>query len=134
MTNRLQLRSQNGYIALITMLVVGAASLAIALTLLVNGTDSQRAGLVAQQSAGARGLADACMEEALQQMHDNSAFTGTNSITLGKGTCSYTITNNGGNNRTVDVTGTVSNVVRKIQAHVTINTSDISVTSWQEVS
>lgn len=126
-------KTQNGYIALIAVLIVGAASLAIALALLIGGTDSQRSALVTQQSAGARNLAKACVEEAKQQMLDNNAFTGTGSLSLGQGTCDYTVTNTGGNNRAITTSGTVGGVVRKIQAYATINASSISITSWQEV-
>jgi hypothetical protein len=127
------MKNQNGYVALIAVLVIGAASLAIALTLLVSGTDSQREILITQQSAQARNLAKGCVDEALQQIRDNTAFTGTGSLTLGQGSCTYTVTNTGGSNRTISSSGTVQNSIRKIQASVTIGTS-ISITSWQEVS
>lgn len=126
--------NQQGYIALLAVLIVGAASLAIGLALLVNGSDNERATLVTTQSIQARNLATACAEEALQQMHDNTAFTGTNNLTLGQGTCTYTVTNTGGSNRTVDATGTVNNVVRKVKVYATIGASSISITSWQDVS
>ncbi len=127
-------RMESGYIALMAVLIVGAASVAIALAVLVSGTDSQRATLISQQAAQARQLVAACAEEALQQMHDNTAFTGTNNISLGQGTCSYTVTNTGGTSRTVDSTGTVGNVVRKAKVYVTINVSSLSITSWQDVT
>lgn len=123
---------QSGYIALMAVLIVGAASLAISLALLTTGTDNQRNSLATQQSKQARGLAVACAQEALQQMHDNTSFTGSNNINLGQGTCSYTVTNTGGSNRTIDTTGTVNGVVRKIKIYATITTT-ISITSWQEV-
>lgn len=123
----------DGYVALLAVLIMGAAAMAVAVGLLVGGTDSQRATLVAQQAVQARNLATACAEEALQQMHDNTAFTGTNSLTLGQGNCSYTVTNTGGSNRTIDTSGTVNNVVKKLKVYVTITTS-VSITSWQEVS
>jgi type II secretory pathway component PulK len=124
----------NGYIALMAVLIVGAASVAISLALLVAGADSQRSTLVTQQSTQARSLASACAEEALQQIHDNTAFTGTNNLTLGQGTCAYTVTNTGGNNRTIDTTGTVNIDIRKLKIYATIGVSSISITSWQEVS
>lgn len=125
--------NSHGYVALLAILIVGAAATAVAVALLITGTDSQRATLITQQSAQARNLATACAEEALQQMHDNTAYTGTAPLTLGQGTCSYTVTNTGGSNRSITTTGTVGSVVRKLQIYVTITTS-ISITSWQEVS
>jgi acyl-CoA synthetase (AMP-forming)/AMP-acid ligase II len=125
--------SQQGYIALLAVLIMGAASLAIALSLLIGGADNEQVSLITQQSIQARNLATACAEEALQQIHDNTAFTGTNNLTLGQGTCTYTVTNTGGSNRTVDATGSVNTVARKVKVYVTIGASNISITSWQDV-
>lgn len=125
---------QHGYIALMAVLIVGAAATAIAVGLLVAGTDSQRTSLVIQQSAQARGLAAACGEEALQQIHDNTAFTGTGNLTQGQGTCTYTVTNAGGNNRTIDASGTVGGAIRKLQISATVGATAITITSWQEVA
>ncbi|HEX8762982.1 MAG TPA: hypothetical protein VF733_04475 [Candidatus Saccharimonadales bacterium] len=131
----IQLRDQqNGYVALLAVLIIGAASLAVGIALLTTGTDSQRTTLVIQQSAQARGLANACAEEALQQIHDSTAFTGTNSMSLGQGSCSYTVTSTGASTRTIDTTGTVNSVVKKLKVYVTISSSSLSITSWQEVS
>jgi len=127
-------RAEGGYVALLTVLIVGAAATAISLTLLSGGADSQRAMLIRQQSRQARELAVACSEESLQQVHDNIAFSGTNSLSLGQGSCTYTVTVVTGATRTIISTGTVGNVVRKNQINVTINVSSISITSWQEVS
>lgn len=125
---------QGGYVALIAVLIIGAAAVAISLALLMTGTDSQRAALTHQRSKQARALAIACAQEALQQIHDVSAFTGTNNLNLGQGSCTYTVTSTGASTRTVTASGTVGDVVRKVQVYVTINASSISVTSWQEVS
>lgn len=125
---------QDGYVALLSVLVVGAVATAIGVTLLVLGADSQRETLVTQQSVQARGLADACIEEALQQLHDNTSFTGTNNLTLATGSCTYTVASTGPSTRTVTTTATVGNVVRKAAVYVTMSSSSISITSWQEVS
>ena len=125
---------QRGYIALLAVMIVGTAATAIALALLTIGADSQRAALIEQQSKQARALAVACGEEALQQIHDNAAFSGTNNLSLGQGTCSYTVVVTSGTVRTVTAVGTVGNVARNLQISVTIGTSSISITSWQEVS
>jgi hypothetical protein len=129
-----KLPSQQGYVALITVLIVGSASLAIGLALLVTGTDSQKSILSMQQSTQARSMAVSCAEEALQQMHDSTTFTGTNNLFLSGGTCTYTVTDLGGSSRRVDAFSTVGAVVRRVQVYATIGASSISITSWQEVS
>lgn len=127
--------NQSGYVALLAVLIVGAAATAIALALLTIGTDAQRSMLVEQQSKQARGLAVACGEEALQQIHDNVALGATNStLSLGQGTCAYNVSVNTGATRTITATGTVANVVRKISASVTVGASTITISSWKDVN
>src|SRR4051812_20363149 len=116
-------KDQSGYIALLAVLIAGAAATAISLMLLTAGTDSQRSALVEQQSKQARSLAVACTEEALQLIHDNIAFAGTNSLSLGQGTCSYTVSVTAPTIRSLTISGTVGNVIRKVQAYVTIKST-----------
>jgi len=125
---------ESGYVALLAVLIVGAVATAIALVLLTSGADSQRSALVGQQSKQARALAVACAEEALQQIHDNIAFSKANTISLGQGNCTYTVAVTAPTTRSITVSATVGNVVKKIQLYATIGTSSISITSWQEVS
>jgi hypothetical protein len=129
--------NQKGYVALLGVLISGAVSIAIATALLLTGVDAQRGSLITLRSAQARSLTTACAEEALQQIWSNSSFTtgGTN-LTIGSNSCTYTVTNTGGSNRTITTTATIGSVdivVRKLQISVTIGVSSISVTSWQEV-
>jgi hypothetical protein len=124
----------DGYIALLSVLIVGAAAMAIAVTLLVTGSDAQRTNLVIQQSIQARQLAHGCVDEALQKIHDASSYTGSGTVTMDTGSCSYTVTNTGGSSRTITTNSTIGNVVRKVTTYVTIGASSISITSWQEVS
>lgn len=128
------MKKQDGYIALLAVLVVGAAAMATALILLTTGTNIQRTTLVRQQSFQAQQLANACAEEALQVIHDSTSYTGSGNLTLGAGACTYTVASTGSSTRTITATGTVDSVVRKSAVYVTINASSISITSWQEVS
>lgn len=123
---------ERGYVALLAVLIVGAVSSAIGLTLLMTGVDSQRGAYVTQRSLQARGLASTCAEEALQVVHDDTSYTGTGNLNLGQGSCSYTVTNTGGANRTITASATVNTVVRRVSLSITIG-STITVTSWQEV-
>ena len=127
------MRKADGYIALIGVLIIGSVCVAIAVLLLVSGADTQRATLVTQQSAQARFLADACAEEALQDIHDNKAYAGSDSITAGQGSCVMTTTAPDSTSKIISASGTVDNVVRKVKIYVTIGSSSISITSWQEV-
>lgn len=125
---------QKGYIALITVLVTGAVGVAIAVSLLLLGLGSSRTSFALEQSNQAKALANACAEEALQQIRDSTSFTGTGNLSLGQGTCSYTVTNDGGENRTVTASGTVGTVVRKVKIIINAINPAIILASWQEVA
>jgi Tfp pilus assembly protein PilV len=130
--NIVSARNQQGFMVLLAVLVVGAISLSVALVLLRGGSDIQRSVLVSQQTAQARQLADACAEEALAVVRANTSYTGTATVSLGQGSCTYTVANPGGTARTITTSGTVNGNVRKLQLNATIGTT-ISVTSWQDI-
>lgn len=127
-------KKQSGFIVLITVLVVGAVSAAIAVSVLWLGVGDSRSSFALEQSNQAKALANACSEEALQQIRDSTPFTGTGNLTLGQGTCTYTVTSQGGANRTVTASGTVGTIVRKVKIIIDTINPAINVTSWQEVA
>jgi hypothetical protein len=122
---------QSGYIALLAVLIVGAASLAIASALLLTAADSQRSTLVSQQSAQARSLATACGEEGLQKIFEDSSYTGTTGMIIG---CSFTVANLGGGVRQIDANATVGTSIRRISINATIGATNITINTWQEVA
>ena len=133
-STKLSIVRSDGFITLISVLVVGAVGVAIMLSLILLGLGSSRTSFAVEQSSQAKALANACAEEALQQIRDSTPFTGTGSLTLGQGTCSYTVTSQGGSNRTVTASGTVGTIVRKLKIIINQINPTITVTSWQEIS
>lgn len=125
--------NSKGYITLISVLIVGAVGTAIAISLILLGNSSSQNSFVIQQSAQAKGLANACAEEALEQIRESTLFTGTANLTLGQGSCTYTVTNTGGTNRGITTSGTVGTVIRKISITITAINPLIVVSSWQEI-
>lgn len=124
---------QSGYITLVSVLVVGAVGMAIAVSLILLGLGSSRTSFALEQSNQAKALTNACAEEALQQVRDSTSFTGTDNLTLGQGTCTYTVTHNGGQNRTIISSGTVGTIIRKVEVIIDTINPQINITSWQEV-
>lgn len=126
---------ESGYIALMAILIIGAVALAIGVALLATGADSQRVALNNMQFKQARALAVSCGQEALQLIHDNIGFTGTGNLSLGQGSCTYTVgVANNGILRVVSATGTVGPITRKLQTNVTIGASTITASEWTELS
>lgn len=132
--NSFLFQARAGFITLISVLVVSAVGVAITLSLILLGVGSSRTSFAGEQSYQAKALANACGEEALQQIKDSNPFTGTGSLTLGQGTCSYTVTSQGGQNRTIIATGTVGTILRKVKIIINNISPSITVTSWQELS
>ncbi|MEX0917611.1 MAG: hypothetical protein WDZ93_00465 [Candidatus Paceibacterota bacterium] len=128
-------RSRNGgYVTLLSVLVVGAVGVTIATSLLLLGLGASRSSFAVEQSDQAKALANACAEEAMQQIRDSMPFTGSNDLSLGQGDCSYTVTSQGGQDRTVTATGEVGTVVRKVKIIIDQINPTIQVVSWQEVA
>jgi len=127
-------QKQNGFITLTSVLVVGAVGVAIATSLILLGLGSSRTSFAVEQSNQAKGLANACAEEALQQIRDSTPFTGSGNLTLGQGICTYTVTNQGGQNRTITSSGTVGSIIRKVKIIIDKINPTIQVVSWQEAA
>lgn len=123
----------DGFITLIAVLLVVAVGSTIAVSLVLSGLASSRTSFTLLQSHQAMGLADACSEEALQQIRDSTPFTGSGNLSLGQGTCTYTVANTGGQNRTITATGTTGSIIRRVSISITAISPSIVISSWQEV-
>lgn len=130
----LQPACAKGYVALITVLVAGAVGVAITVSLLLLGLGNSQTSFSLEKSYQAKALADACGEEALQQIRDSTPFTGSGSLILGLGTCNYTVTDQGGQNRTATASGTIGTVIRKVKIIIDNINPSINIASCQEVA
>jgi len=135
------LQTNQGFITLMATLLVVAIGLSISVSLLILGVDSTRTSFVIEQSYQASSLANACAEESLQKIYDSMAvlpppdptpFTGTGSLTIGQGSCSYTVTDTGGGTMNIITSGTVGTVIRKNQI-ILSSVSPLAISSWQEI-
>jgi len=136
-----KIQYNKGFMTLMATLLVLAIGLSISVSLLMLGVDSTRTSFVIVQSYQASALANACAEESLQKIYDSMAvtpppppvvFTGTGSLSMGQGGCSYTVTDTGGGTMNITTTATVGTVIRKNQV-VLSSVSPIIISSWQEI-
>lgn len=125
---------QRGYIILISILVIGAVGVAITLSLILLGIGTSRTSFAYEQSNQAQGLANACAEEAMQRIRDSTPFIGSGNLPLGQGTCNYTVTTQGPQNRTIIASGTVGTIIRKVRIIINRINPTIQVVSWQEIA
>lgn len=123
-----------GYIGLLTVLFIGVAVTTIAVSVVASGLSASRSSFSIVQSYQARGLADACIEEALHQIRIFLPFSGSGTITHSIGACAYTVIKGVGQNRTATASGTVGSVVRKVKVTVAQINPQMLIGSWQEIS
>ena len=129
-----RLKTNQGYIALISVLIISALVLLIASSASLSSLSESEMGLEENQSWEAYYLANLCTEEALQQIRDSVSYEGSENIFLNSGNCSYTVIREPGQNRTINATGTVEAIIRKLRINIDQINPKINVASWQEVT
>ena len=123
-----------GFITLLSVLLIGAIGFSIGATLLWFGVGTGKSSLAIDQSNAARGLAAACVEDALEQIRETTDFSGSSNLVLGQGTCGYTVAKLAGENRQITSVGTIGTIARKVKVSLDAINPQINLTSWQEVA
>lgn len=125
---------ESGYITLLSTIFLVAIGGVIAGSIILLGLGSSKTSFALHQSNQAKALANACAEEALQKINDSNSFSGSSTISLDGGTCSYTVTKLTGQNRTITSSGTIGTIIRKTSISIDAVNPSINITSWQEVA
>jgi len=130
------MRKQSGTIALISLLIIGAVTLAIGLSVNLLGLEEMKMGFRSNKSSESFYVAESCLEEALMRLKRESNYTG-GSLAIGNKSCSIVIEANN-DQRIITVSGDVNNMFRKIKAVVNIIadgvTYGLEIVSWQEIN
>lgn len=128
-------RNSRGFIVLTATLAVSAIGATIAVSLLLLGVASSRSSFVLEQSNQAKALANACAENALNQLRLDENYAGNETIVLGAGECFIAEPGGSGDSdRTIQATGTVGLVVRRVEVNVSSLFPTATLNSWQEVA
>lgn len=124
---------RKGYIALISVILIGALGTAVMVSVIASGVSATKTDYALQQGGGGRALASSCVEEALQKIVETGTSSSTGNLSLGQGTCSYVITSQNGQNIKVNATGILSTITTKIQVLIATTSPAMTLSSWQEV-
>lgn len=125
-------KDNRGAAALLTIIIIGIASLIMAISAARLGLGELEMGYDESKGSAVLSLADGCGEEALARLRKNSVYAG-ETITVGDGSCAITVTGSGVD-RTVASTATIGSYTKKIEMQITLSDSIISINSWSEVS
>lgn len=123
-----------GYITLMSVLIVSTIGLSIVPTLILLGIGQSQTSVIFEKSKHSKAHANACAEEALQQIRDNTNYSGSGNMTFTYGTCNYNVTVLSGQNRIIDSTGVSGTATHKIKINIDTINPLIHVVSWKEVS
>lgn len=129
--NKINLKNK-GFSTLLIVIILGGVALALTLTLSASSFWSIRGSADAKISNNTRSLINACAEVALEIIRENNSYVGNGSVVLNGNTCLYEISNTGGTTRSVNVTGTVSNITRRLSI-TTSSFNPLIISSWQEI-
>jgi uncharacterized protein (UPF0333 family) len=127
-----KIQNNKGYVTLISILVIGAVGLAITTSLVLLGVSSSRTSLALEQGNQAKVLANACAEEALQQIWNLDVFVGTGNIIMEQGACNYVVTN-AAVPKTITASGTIGTTVRRISITIDSLHPYVHTSNWQDV-
>lgn len=125
--------NNKGYVALITVLMIGAVGLSIAVSLLLLSIGTSKTSYSIEVSAEARVYADACINDALEKIRKNQSFVGTKTLSFDYGECSYEVIDNGGGARTINSVGSSNTAIRKAQAILDAVNPKPNIVSFQEL-
>lgn len=121
------IKNKKGFIALIALMVVVTAGLTIGLAVSLVGIEELQISLAKSESAKARLVANACVEDGLEKLRRNFvAFS--DSLSIGEDSCIINVEVSG-SNAIVTATGTVDVYNQKIKVGVD---NTLTITSWQE--
>lgn len=125
------INNQDGYIALIAVLIIVVATLAIGLSLNSLSIGETQSGLLAQQSIQSQSIADSCMNEAYQKLKFDGTYTG-GSLNIGQGSCTITVVPTA-LDYLITVQSDVNNIITKIESNIILNGNNITLNSWQNI-
>jgi hypothetical protein len=124
---------RKGYIALLSVIVIGAIGVAVMMSVLLFGISSSKTDYALQQGGSAKIVASSCGEEALQRLLETGSTSMSGGLSIASGTCSYTVSSQNGQNTVLEIFGQYGETVSKIRIIVATTTPFIILSSWQDV-
>jgi hypothetical protein len=122
--------NNSGYIALMTVIILGVVVSVVATSLVLLGLGYTRTSLSELKWASAKFAAEACTEDALRQIRLVPAFTGTGNLTLSNSTCSYTVSSS--TTSSILSTGISGNSTHRIIVDLSSRTPVVTFTRWRD--
>lgn len=126
---------QQGYIALVSVLIISALVVLVATSASLASISEADMGLQESQAWQSFYLTTACAEHGLMKLKDDIEYSGNETLNFTNGSCTILpIEGTGDQDRTIKVTGNVSNQTSKIKVEINEVNPDMEISSWQQVA
>jgi len=130
-----QTKNNTGYVALISVLITSALTLAIVIGASMRSIGGGQAGVLLHNTQQARALVDMCVDQALFYLQEDLEYQGNDDIIVSEGSCHIGVIQGSGNtDRIILVDSNVHGSVKKVSVHVSLVTPVIHISSWREVT
>ena len=122
--------SRPGALLLMTVLVVGSVSLAVALSIALRGIGELQMGYSENQTLETLAIADGCAQEALIRISLDRTYSG-GTLSVGDGSCTFTVTSQG-TESTIAATATLDRWTRKFTVRTNRIKGHPSILNWEQ--
>lgn len=135
LNGKIYFQSNQGAAALLTIIIIGAATLLMAVTATLLGIGDAEMAYTSQQGSETLALTDGCLEEALQRIRFDTNYglgQGQIGLTMENGSCIIEVVDLGASRRRIEVRGTHGDYDKKLKAEVLLEGNVIHLEDWQE--
>ncbi|HOX96591.1 MAG TPA: hypothetical protein PLI45_04400 [Candidatus Woesebacteria bacterium] len=119
-----------GYVALVTVLIIGAVMVIVGMAVVMNSINTGQGVLSEIRKESSIGLVESCVEDALLRINKNNILG--SSIVLPEGSCTVTINSQSGSDWDFTVSGVGDGYLKSIRV-VASRTTKVTVISWKEI-
>jgi hypothetical protein len=130
-TKNYKLKTNNGFIALVTVLIIFAIVLLVGLSISLLSINEAQMGLKKSQSSQAYYLANLCAEDALMKLKEDINYSGNETIEIEGGSCQILPIEG---KWTIKTISNFQNQVKKIKIIISQVNPKMIISSWQEVA
>ena len=127
-------KSQQGFVAFTSLIVISAVTLAIATSVALMGIDHAQGSLSISKNQETLSMTKSCAEESLIRLRDDVNYSG-GTLSLTSGNCTSTVTGTGAD-RTINITASITgppSYSKAIQITVKRTGGSVNIISWQEI-
>src|SRR3989344_4183853 len=122
-----------GQLALLSLLIIGAITLAAALSASFISRTEIGKGFRQSQVVTAQGAVDSCMEEGLNRFRNDPDFQETTINFENGAKCSISVFYEDANKAVFYITAQMKNVFKKLEAHITRSGENLQLTDIKEI-